>query len=290
MSLLNQNKNIDKIIAVWSNFLNKEVFYVPILGPVYASGNSIQKLLSDVLNNSQTDNFLPYDKNKRWNKNKTERILLEEIIYNDKELYIPVKDTFKNILKIFYYSNNSFNDIATTKIKKIYTKTKTFQGSDSLHLYCFKEPKAKTKFTCQNVYLKNITSKDNLFRFPEEINYYDDLHDKVQLTFSDLKKKPELEGFGFLWKKFIAKNKKLSPIICAVLENKIVGAIGPLDIAKDTWNTSFLFPPYFGVVKKMRETGPRKKTLESRYELCLSKGRPIHSCSKHVEFARSPLL
>lgn len=73
--------NINKIISDWSNFLNKEVLYLPVLGPVYTSSNPVQKLLSDILDNSQANSFLPYDKNKRWHKNKTERILLEENYY-----------------------------------------------------------------------------------------------------------------------------------------------------------------------------------------------------------------
>lgn len=264
--------NQNKIISTWSNFLNKEVFYLPVLGPIYTSGNSIQKLLSDVLNNSQADNFLPYDKNKRWHKNKTERILLEEIIYNDKELYIPVEDTFKNTLKVFYYSSSSLDNVAITKARKFYAKIKNIHGLSNLFFYCFKEPRIKTKFICQNIYLKNITSKDDHFKFPEEIDYYNNLHSKIQLTFSNLKKEPELENFGFLWENFIAKNKNLNPIICAVLKDKIVGAIGPLDLSEDVWNIPFLFPPHFGVAEKIRKTGLGKKLWKAAMSFAYQKG------------------
>ncbi|MCD4705627.1 GNAT family N-acetyltransferase [bacterium] len=269
---MNQNKNTDKIIAIWNNFLNKKVFYIPILGPVYISNNFVQKLLSDILNNSHTNDFLPYDKNKRWYKNKTETILLEEIICNDKELYIPVKDTFKNVLKVFCYSNNFFDDVAISKIKKIYTKTKIVHKIDNLFCYCFKKPKTKIKFICQNIYLKNIVKKDNFAKFSNGVNYYNDLSNEVQLTFNDFRKGSELEGFGFLWEKFITKNKKLSPIICSVLKNKITGVIGPLDISKDVWNTPFLFPPYFGVAEKMRKTGIGEKLWKSAMSFAYQNG------------------
>lgn len=268
---MNQPKQ-NKIISVWSNFLNKEVLYLPVLGPVYTLGNSIQKLLSDILNNSQADNFLLYDKNKRWHKNKTERILLENIIYNDKELYIPVEDTFKNVLKVFYYSNNSPDSATITKARKFYAKIKNIHGLSNLSFYCFKEPRIKTKFICQNIYLKNITLKNGCFKFPEEIDYYNNLHSEIQLTFSDLKKEPELENFGFLWENFIVRNKNLNPIICAVLKNKIVGAIGPLDLSEDVWNTPFLFPPHFGVIEKMRKTGLGEKLWKAAMSFAYQKG------------------
>lgn len=261
---MNQSKQ-NKIISIWSSFLNKEALYLPVLGPVYISSNSIQKLLSDILNNSRTDNFLPYDKNKRWYKNKTERILLKEIIYNDKELYIPVEDVFRNILKVFYYSSNSLDSITIIKARKFYTKIKNVQGLSNLSFYCFKEPKIKTKFICQNIYLKNITAKDDCFKFPKEIDYYNNLRSEIQLTFSNLKKEPELENF-------IAKNKNLDPIICAVLKNKIVGAIGPLDLSEDVWKIPFLFPPHFGVAEKMRKTGLGEKLWKAAMSFAYQKG------------------
>ncbi|MEA1937469.1 MAG: GNAT family N-acetyltransferase [Patescibacteria group bacterium] len=268
---MNQPKQ-DKIIFIWSNFLNKKVLYLPVLGPVYTSSNPVQKLLSAVLNNSQTDSFLPYDKNKRWHKSKTERILLKEIICDDKELYIPVEDIFKNALKVFYYSNTSPNNITITKARKFYAKTKNIYGLSNLSFYCFKKPKIETKFICQNIYLKSITSKDSYFKFSEEIDYYNNLHSETQLTFNNLKKEPKLENFGFLWENFIAKNKNLNPIICAVLKNKIVGAIGPLDLSKDIWNVPFLFPPHFGVAERMRKTGIGKKLWQAAMSFAYQKG------------------
>ena len=272
MNQLNQEKNINKIITAWSNFLNEEALYLPVLGPVYISGNPIQKFLFDILNNSQFGNFLPYDKNKRWHRNKTERVLLEEIIYNDKELYIPVKDTLKNTLKVFYYSNSSPDNVTITKTKKFYTKIKNIQTLKNLYFYCFKEPRVETKFICQNIYLKNITPKDSINKFFKGINYYDNLGDEVQFTFSNLATEPGLKHFGFLWKNFIVKDKNLNPIICAVFKNKIVGAIGPLDLSKDVYGIPFLFPSYFGVADRMRKTGFGKKLWKSAMSFAYQKG------------------
>jgi len=41
MNQLDQNTDIDKIVAIWNTFLDKEVFYVPALGFIYPSGNLV---------------------------------------------------------------------------------------------------------------------------------------------------------------------------------------------------------------------------------------------------------
>lgn len=272
MNQLDQSDNIEKIVGVWSNFLNGETFYIPILGPVYISGDPIKKLLRDVLKNSQTNKFLPYDKNKRWFQKRMEKIILSAIITNDKEIYIPVKDSFKNVLKIFYYSNNFPDNKIIIEAKKIYTNIRTDNKVDNLYFYSFKKPEIEIKFVCHNIYLKKIVSKDNLAKFPEGINFYDELPVEIQSTFSDLGKERLLKNFSFLWEEFMAKNKKLSPIICATIENKIIGAIGPLDVAADVWDTLFLFPPHFGVAKKMRRAGLGKKLWKSAMSFACQKG------------------
>ncbi|MDO8436040.1 MAG: GNAT family N-acetyltransferase [bacterium] len=272
MNHLGRYKSIDKIVAVWTSFFNDEVFYVPALGFVYPSDNSVKKFLIDVLKNSETNRFLPYDGNKRWFQKKTEKIILSAIVANDKEIYIPVKDSFKNVLKIFYYSKKSLNNTTLTKVKKIYIKIKNAQRVDNLRLQCFKKPKIKTEFICHNIYLKNITPSDNLVKSSKEIHYYNELSSKTQSTFSNLGKGSELEGFDFLWKEFIIKNKKLNPIICATSKKRIVGAIGPLDILNDAWGVPFLLPPYFGVADKMRRMGIGKKLWKAAMNFAYQKG------------------
>ena len=57
-----------------------------------------------------------------------------------------------------------------------------------------------------------------------------------------------------------------------MFKNKITGAIGPLDISKDTWNTPFLFPPYFGVAEKMRKTGIGKQLWRASMNFAYQNG------------------
>jgi len=50
-------EKIDEITELWAGFLKGQVFYIPTLGSVYACGNSIRKVLRDVLSNSQETEF-----------------------------------------------------------------------------------------------------------------------------------------------------------------------------------------------------------------------------------------
>ncbi len=269
---MKQNLNFNKIISIWKNFLGKDIFYVPVLGPVNVPSNCAEKLLLAVLENSKTDKFLPYDKNRRWFQKKMEKIILPEIFASEEEIFIPAKNNLWNYIKVYYYSNKFPDNAVIEKARKLYTKTKLSRKANQLYFYSFKRPKINTKFNCLNIYLKRITKKDNLNKLPEGINYYDDLPKEVQQTFGDFTKEPELGGLDFLWKKFITKNKKLSPIICATKKNKIVGSAGSTDIAADICGAPFLFPPCLGVAKKMRRSSIGEKLWKSAMSYATQKG------------------
>ncbi len=272
MSELTAEK-IDEIINIWDSLLKDQVFYIPTIGNIYSSEGSVKKLLRDVLGNSKNDYFLPYDKNKRWHKSKKEKILLSSIVIDGNSLCVPVESSFKyRTLKIFYYTVNELDSSGINKIKNIIKSLKNVKKFDNCFLYCFKKPKIKLKFTCHNIYLKIITKKECLAELPKSIDYYSNLTHKVRQTFNYLGQEPELKGFNFLWKEFISKNKQLSSIICAVEKEKIIGAIGPIDISKDPWSVSWLLPPYFGVKKELRKKGYGEKLWKVAMSLAYQKG------------------
>lgn len=142
----------------------------------------------------------------------------------------------------------------------------------TVFLYCFKKPEAKLRFTCHNIYLKIITKKECLNRFPKDVDYYNNLTYKVKQNFGHLGQELKLEGFDFLWKEFIVKDKLLSPIICAIEGKEIIGAIGPLDILEDAWGILQLLPPYFGVEEKLRKKGYGEELWKAAMNLAYQKG------------------
>ena len=64
-----------------------------------------------------------------------------------------------------------------------------------------------------------------------------------------------MNEFYVLYNEFILKNKIKKPIFCAIKNNKIIGAIGPLNIFKDKYGINFFSISYFGVKKEFRKHG-----------------------------------
>lgn len=289
MPLINQK--INKIADIWAGLIKNDVFYLPVLGPVFSADNPIKKILQDILNNSQVTDFLAYDKNRRWYKYKTEKILLESIVFNNKELFVPVKTRLKNnILKIFYYTESTIDDSRINKIKKMAANVKDNQ-IDTFSLYFFQKPHTNIKFTRHNIYLKTINKNDNLNQLSSSLEYFKNLSLETQKTFSSFSKGPNLSGFSFLWESFLNQGKLLSPIVCTIEKGEIIGAIGPLDISKDAWNNSWLLPPYFGVKQKSRKKGYGKKlwqaamnfSYQKRARYTLVQNRPRSPAARFYE-------
>lgn len=236
-------------------FLNGKTAYLPTLGPVYSAGKSFGKVLEDILINSENEVFLSFDKNKRWFDAKTEKIILPAVeIWNDAVL-IPTKCIFPhNAIKIYYYSDGPLNQADFEKIRIMKKSLCKQEAAERCTLYCFQKSNLNENFICHNIYLKIIDDNDEA-ALPDDIKFFHELSDAVAGTFGALTSEPELEGFDFLWRKYIKKQKPLGSILCAVENGKIIGAIGPLDIWPDPWKKTWLLPPYFGVKSDSRKKG-----------------------------------
>lgn len=267
-----ETSGIDEITLIWSKYLDANIFYLPVLGPVNISNRSALPLLKDVLLNSKKREFLSYDKNKRWFDEKVEKILPQNIFIEDKYIFIPVKDKIGSVLKVFYYSNISLNDEIIDQAGNCYSDIIELHKLNGINLFCIEKPSSKKQFIVHNVYLKNINSKDKMGKLPETIRSYDQLPPKTQSTLKNLGKEEGLNNFVFLSNSITAKKIKSDTIICAVIKNRIVGAIGPLDIHHDAFGVSQLFPPNFGVVKIMRRLGIGEALWRSAISLAHEKG------------------
>jgi GNAT superfamily N-acetyltransferase len=176
-----------------------------------------------------------------------------------------------NRLKIFYYSQKKFNQNDLQNTKQNYKKIITKYYIKKLSIYCFKKPVIKKNIIKQIIFSKLITKKDSLNKISRDVGYFNKFSLKTKRTFINLKKDNSLEGFDFLYKEII--NRKLSSsIICAAQDNKIIGAIGPLDIKNDAFRCRWLLPPYFGVVKEKRNLGYGQKLWRAAMSFAFHKG------------------
>ena len=252
-----RKKNFTKIIKTWSDYISENTFYLPVLGPVHCLSEKKDNLLFDILKNSSTNSFLDYDKNKRWFKEKPERIIISSINIIDKGLFLVSQNSFSKTINIYYYSNISHNEKTLANAWKLAEPNKKTSNNE-IKFYCFIKPKFKLPFNTQNVYLKKITKGDQSSDEHSKIIFYENLSTEQKNTFSFLGNKEEHDGFNFLWQEYLKQKKLLNPIICVLKKSKIIGAIGPLDISVDAWGNLFLQPPFFGVLNNYKRIGAGK--------------------------------
>lgn len=105
-----------------------------------------------------------------------------------------------------------------------------------------------------------------------DIKFFETLSGKIKKTFSKLGQVDDTAGFVFLWNEYLKKEKKIRPIICALKDNRIVGAIGPLTICIDYFGNKFLQPPFFGVLKAYKRSGFGKKLWLSASDYAAQNG------------------
>ncbi len=265
-------QSIHQIANYWAGVITGQVFYLPILGPTYSMG-SVDGLLFDILNNSAEEKFLAYDKNRRWLKSKAEKIILAEIVVNDDLLFVPVINTIsKNILKIFCYGHKPLNDGSIEFINQIVDKIKPIENFGQCIVYSFVKPWDINQYRCHNIYVKKIAGNDKLTHDLDDVKYYQDLPQTIQQTFSNLKADSDLDGFDFLWDRYLFHQRVVSPILCAVKDKMVVGAIGPLDVFNDFYNIQFLLPPYFGVSNNFRGLGYGQKLWQQAMSWAYTSG------------------
>lgn len=247
-----------ELLNAWSRQITKPVFLAPILGPVHIKNKSPKKLLLSILKNANSKSFLPFDKNKRWFKEKTEFLILSETVLKKHGIYLVSRDNFFKSLKVYYYSKNTPNQDNYDEAIRIAKSANIKFQYNQIVLYFFKKPKFKKNFSTHNIYLKNITKKDQIVFNDSYTYHYSGLNKTEQKSFSIFKNYAEHDGLSFVWQKYLDRNIKLNPIICCLRNKKIIGAIGPLDTAIDVCGQTFLQAPFFGVLDNYKKSGNGK--------------------------------
>ena len=246
------NTNFQQTVHNWSGLISGKVCYLPGLGPSYFADKSVDKVLYDILNNAASEDFLVYDKNKRWYDSKQEKIIVSEITYGDDWLCVPTFNSIGSQLKIYYFSNKALDIAMLSKIADSYEKYRQKKRASRCSVLSFIQPSVKAESRHYNIYLKIINEKDQLSAEPNEIFYYNELDEKTKATFALLGKESDMDGFSFLNEQLAQNGCLQSSIVCLVRDNVIIGAIGPLDVLNDGFDTPWLLPPYFGVKAKFR--------------------------------------
>ncbi len=261
---MNKIKKLIKFLT--SLFKDQDIVYIPTIGWTYKHRNSTERLLNDIFKNKQRKTFPFYDKDKRWFTKNKKKIITPITFVSKDNIFILVENHQKaKKFKVIHYGKNGLKD---REIQKLLGAIKI----KNIIIYSFKKPAPKENFRVQNVYFKKINKKNNTStNYLQNIKYYTELSKKSQNSLSSLGKESELNGFNFLYKKIISKNKSIPKLICAIKNNKIIGAIGPIYVLKDPWNNSWLPSPYFGVKSKFRNQGYGTKLWKAMMRLAYQK-------------------
>jgi len=224
--------------------------YVPTLGAVHPQALTAQ-LLDDVLATSGTGAFLPHDKGQRWATSKDEMILIEDIAHTPSRTVIPtLTRRGQGLVKVHCYGTGAPDLQALAEAAG---KLSAEYGTSGARVLWFQPP--GQLLTSEpggvRVLLKTFCADEppvpavaNLGEAPPA----------TRATFPAFAEALAGDGFAFLHEQMQAGNID-APVLVAVDDDWVVGAIGPMQTMPDPTGAARLLPQYFGVLPEARGGG-----------------------------------
>jgi GNAT superfamily N-acetyltransferase len=229
-----------------------QVPVVPTLGPVHP--DTLQpELFDEVIAAARTGEMLPFDKERRWSPAKSEIVLVEEIVHRPDLTIIPtLSRRGTGMIRTYIYST------ATPDTMSARTATRRLcasHGAATGRVLWFTAEPPQTDVTGTRVLLKMLTN-DHTLASAEAITIreLDACAPPVQDTFARLADEVPATGFGFLYRRWRA-GRVDGPILTAVEDCAVRGAIGPLAVQPDRDGSPMLLPQYFAVAPGHRGRG-----------------------------------
>ncbi|WP_032764679.1 GNAT family N-acetyltransferase [Streptomyces sp. CNS654] len=221
---------------------------VPTLGPVHPDTLSVG-LFEDVLRAADTGGFLPYDKDRRWGGEKDERALREDVVHQPGRTLVPtLTRRGRGAVKVFAYGLHgsaveeaaelaaklaSVHDVARARVVRPL-------GPETAH------PRG-TRIQLKDFTTGPCPAPDGSVRpvaaWPTA----------VQETFAPFAEAMAADGLAFLHARMQAG--RCGPVLTATVDDRIVGAIGPMEIQPDAIGRPQLLPQYFAVLPETRGQG-----------------------------------
>ncbi|MFJ5229880.1 GNAT family N-acetyltransferase [Kitasatospora sp. NPDC088391] len=224
--------------------------YVPTLGPIHPDALG-PGLFAEVLAVVGTGRFLAHDKDQRWSPEKDERVLTAEIVHRPGLTLIPtLTRRGRGCVKLHHYSTQAPNlpDLLDTA-----AKIAADHGAQTARVLWFQTAAQAVPVgaACTRVQLKQFTHDEVPQAVVRDLREHPEA---VVATFADFAKQMAAVGFAFLWDRFQA-GRLDSPLLTLTSGNRVVGAIGPMEIMKDPVGAARLLPQYFGVLPDQRGHG-----------------------------------
>ncbi|MEU0717635.1 GNAT family N-acetyltransferase [Streptomyces lavendulocolor] len=221
---------------------------VPTLGPVHPDALTVG-IFEDVLRAAGTGDFLPYDKDRRWGGEKDERVLREDVVHQPEHTLIPtLTRRGRGTVKVFAYGlPDSVVGEAAELAAKLAARHDVVNARVVRPLGPGTAHARGTRIQLKDFTAEPCPAPDGPVRpvtaWPAA----------VQDTFASFAGAMAGDGLAFLRTQMQAG--RCGPVLAVAVEDRIVGAIGPMEVRPDAIGRSQLMPQYFAVLPEVRGQG-----------------------------------
>lgn len=221
---------------------------VPTLGPIHPDALTVG-IFEDVLQAADTGDFLPYDKDQRWGGEKDEKVLREDVVHQREHTLIPtLTRRGRGTVKVFAYGlrNSVINEAAELATKL----AAAHDVADARVVRPLRRETTHPRGT--RIQLKDFTTGP--CPAPEgPVRPVTAWPATVQNTFAPFAETMAADGLAFLHTQMQAG--QCGPVLATAIEDRIVGAIGPMEVRADAIGRPQLMPQYFTVLPETRGQG-----------------------------------
>ncbi|MFG3499115.1 GNAT family N-acetyltransferase [Streptomyces sp. NPDC047928] len=221
---------------------------VPTLGPVHPDALT-PGIFEDILRAADTGEFLSYDKDQRWGGEKGEKVLCEDVVHQSEHTLIPtLTPRGRGTVKVFAYG---LPDSVVGEAAELAAKLAA--AHDVVNARVVRPLGPRTAHPCgTRIQVKDFTAGS--CPAPDgPVRPVTDWSTAVQETFAPFAEAMAADGLAFLHSQMQAD--RCGPVLAAAIEDRIVGAIGPMGVRADAKGRPQLMPQYFAVLPEARGQG-----------------------------------
>ncbi|MYW10616.1 GNAT family N-acetyltransferase [Streptomyces sp. SID2563] len=221
---------------------------VPTLGPIHPDALTVS-VFEDILRAADTGDFLPYDKDRRWGGEKDEKVLREDVVHQPEHTLIPtLSRRGRGTVKVFAYG---LRDTVVDEAAELAAKLASTHDVAGARVVRPLGPEtAHPRGT--RIQLKDFTAAS--CHAPDgPVRPVSAWPIAVQETFAPFAEAMAGDGLSFLHAQMQAG--RCGPVLTTAVGDRIVGAIGPMEVRPDAIGFPQLMPQYFAVLPEARGQG-----------------------------------
>jgi GNAT superfamily N-acetyltransferase len=230
--------------------------YAPTLGPAHPQALT-PSLFADIIDVAGTGRFLPHDKDRRWAGRKDEHVLAEAITAGPGLVLVPTLSARRgSCIKVHIYSQDPRG--ALSRAAELGRRLCGEHSAEKGRLVWFLPPGSDPDRVAAGTRIQMRTFGPGHHvpaaqPGPGLVVPLDEVCGPVRATFSAFAQKLAAEGFAFLDAQM--RERGTGPVLTCLRDERIAGAIGPMETMPDSRGIARLLPQYFGVLPEYRGLG-----------------------------------